>query len=208
MRKIWIRTLAVAVIGLAVTMTSCIYKNGDVVINETVCVNLDEVQTTGTFSSFVVCDKFKEALERKLNEQQRHKKDVKSIHMVSATFKTMAVKPHDWRVTGDVDIARQDVSGGPYEDGPATLVVFDNQSLKDLKGRPTDADLLEDGVEVVNNALEALLNDEDPRLILLIENESVSPTPTTQTPMEFKLLVCVKFQMVVDMKRDHHRGKP
>lgn len=199
MRAIWIRALVIAVVGMMLGLSSCIFRNGDLVLNETVCVNLEETQTTGTFSTFVVVDKFKEVLEHKLKENGRGKRDVKSIHMVSATFKTMAVKPHDWTVTGDIDIARQDTPGGPYEDGPATLVAFENQSLKDLKGRPTDADLLADGVAVVDRALQTLLVEEDPRMVLLVENESVSPTPSTSDPMQFKVLVCVNFQMVVDL---------
>lgn len=199
MKYVWTRAILLAVLSTTLAMSSCVFQNGDLVINEVVCVNLDEYQTTGTFSTFVVVDKFKEALEHKLKEHGRGKKDVKSIHMVSATFKTMSVKPHDWNVTADIDIARQDVPDGPYEDGPATLVVFSNQSLKALKGKPTDATLLSDGVAVVDRALQALLTGADPRMVLLVENETVNPTPSTNDPMEFKVLVCVNFQMVVDL---------
>jgi len=200
MRTIWIRTLVIAVVGIMLGgFTSCVFQNGDLVLNETVCVNIEETQTDGNFSTFVVVDDFKEALEKKLAENGKGKKDVKSIHMVSATFKTIQVTPHDWNVTGDVSIARQDTEGGPVSDGPGLLVSFDNQSLKALKGSPTDADLVSDGVEVVNRALESLLNGEDPRMILQVDNESTSPTPSTSDPMSFKTRVCVKFQMVVDL---------
>ncbi|MCI0450835.1 MAG: hypothetical protein L0Z51_00420 [Candidatus Latescibacteria bacterium] len=203
MRTILFRVIMIAILGMTLPFTSCIFKNGDVVINESVCVNLEEVQTAGTFTTFAVADKFKEVLERKLEQHSRGKKDVKSIHMVSATFKTTYVKPHDWNVTGDIDIARQDDPDGPMTDGPAPLVVFEDQSLKELRGRPTDADLLSDGVDLVDRALESLLNDEDPRLILLVENETVSPTPSESDPMEFKVRVCVNFQMVIDLgKKD------
>lgn len=203
MKHVWTQALVIAATGAMLAMTSCVFKNGDLVLNETVCVNLDEVQTTGEFSTFVVVDKFKDVLERKLKENGRGKRDVKSIHMVSATFKTMAVKPHDWNVNAEIDIARQDVPNGPYEDGPAPFVVFEDQSLKALKGRPTDADMLADGVALVDRALESLLDEEDPRLVLLVENDSVTPTPSPSDPMEFKVLVCVKFQMIVDLGRKH-----
>lgn len=198
MKHVWTKALAGAAVTMMLASSGCVLENGDLVITENVCVTLTEVQTTGTFSTFAVVDKFKEALERKLHENGSSKKSVKSIHMVSAAFKTMEVTPHDWNVTGDIDIARQDVPGGSYEDGPATLVAFDNQSLIGLTGKPTDADLLVDGVLVVNRALEALLADEDPRLVLLVENETVSPTPSESDPMGFQLLVCVQFQMVVE----------
>jgi len=199
MRTNLIRISMIAILGMTLALSSCIFKNGDVVINETVSVNLEEEQTTGQFTTFAVADKFKDVLERKLEQHGRGKKDVKSIHMTSATFKTMSIKPHDWTVTGDIHIARQDDPEGPYDDGPAPLVVFEDQSLKDLKGRPTDADLLDDGVDLVDRALADLLDEEDPRLILLVENETVEPTPSDGDPMEFKVRVSVNFQMVVDM---------
>jgi hypothetical protein len=200
MRTIWIRTLVIAVVGITLGgFTSCVFQNGDLVLNEMVCVNIEETQTDGSFSTFVVVEDFKEALEKKLEQNGNKVGDIQSIHMVSATFKTMSVQPHDWTLTGDVSIARQDTEGGAITDGPALLVSFDNQSLKDLRGRPTDADLVSGGVEVVNRALEALLNGEDPRLILQVDNESASPVPSESDPMSFKVRVCVNFQMVVEV---------
>ena len=199
MRTIWTRALVIAIAGMSLGLSSCIFQNGDLVLNETICVNLEETQTTGTFTTFAVADKFKDVLERKLKENGSGKRDVKSIHMVSATFKTMAVKPHDWTVNADINIARQDVPGDPYSDGPGLLVVFEDQSLKGLKGQPTDADLLPDGVAVVDRALQSLLEDQDPRLVLVLDSASVTPTPSTTDPMEFKIMVCVNFQMVVDL---------
>ncbi len=206
MKHVWQKPIAIAAIAavtVILAMSGCIFRNGDLVINETICANIDEVETTGEFTTFTVVDKFKDVLERKLEQHGRGKKDVKSIHMVSATFKTMAVKDHDWVVTGDINIARQDVPDGPFDDGPAPLVVFEDQSLRELKGRPTDADLLSDGVDLIDRALESLLLEEDPRLVLLVENETVDPTPSEADPMEFKVRVCVTFQMVVDLgKKD------
>ena len=118
MRTIWTRALVIAMAGMMLGLSSCILQNGDLVLSETVSVNLEETQTTGTFTTFTVADQFKEVLERKLQENGSGKKDVKSIHMVSATFKTMSVKPHDWTVDADINIARQDVPGDPYSDGP------------------------------------------------------------------------------------------
>lgn len=197
MKHVWTKALASVAVTTMFALSGCVLENGDLVVSENVCVTLEEVQTTGTFSTFAVVDKFEEALERKLKESGNSKKDIKSIHMVSAAFKTMEVTPHDWNFTADIDVARQDVPGGAYEDGPATLVAFEDQSLMGLQGKPTDADLLADGVLVVNRALEALRLGEDPRLVLLVENESVSPTPSETDPMGFQLLVCVQFQMVV-----------
>jgi len=198
MKHLCARLLVTAVVASMLAMVGCVYNNTDLVLNENVCVNLEEIQTTGTFSTFAVADQFKERLENKLKENGKKLSDVKSIHMTSGTFKSMAVKPHDWRVTADIDIARQDTPGGEYEDGPASFVHFVNKSLKSLSGAPTDAQLDAAGVELVNDALAALVAGEDPRLVLIVNNETVTPTPSESDPMEFKILACVKFQIVVD----------
>jgi hypothetical protein len=205
MRKFGAGLLVTVALGTLIAASGCVYDRGDMVINETICVNFDQEITSSSFSTFVVCDKFKEELVEELTEHGRELTDVKSIHMVSGTYKTMAVTHHDWRFTGDVLIARQDdPNGSGYTDGPASFTSFENQSLKRLRGKPTDADLNEDGVELVDRALESLLDGEDPRLILIVENDSVSPEPSESDPMEFKLKTCVKFQAILKNK---HKGK-
>lgn len=202
MKHLCAKLLVVAIVGVMLAMVGCVYDESDLVITESVCVNFDQTITTGSFSTFVVADKFKETLLAELEAHGKTLDDIESIHMVSGTFKTMVVtgaNKHDWLITADVSIGRQDDPSGPYTDGPAALVSFDNQSLQALKGAPTDADLIAAGVDVVNNALEALLNGEDPRLVLVVDNESISPTPSTSDPMDFKLLTCVKFQAIVNM---------
>lgn len=202
MKNVCAKLLMVAIVGVMLAAAGCVYDESDLVITEQVCVNFDQTITTGSFSTFVVCDKFRETLLVELAAHNKTLDDIESIHMVSGTFKTMAVtgaRRHDWFVTADVSIARQDDPGDPVTDGPASFVSFDNQSLQALKGAPTDADLHSDGVELVNRALQALLDGENPRLVLVVDNGSISPTPSTSDPMDFKLLTCVKFQAIVDM---------
>jgi hypothetical protein len=197
MKHLCARLLVIAALGSLLASAGCVLNNSDLVITDNVCVNLQEVQTTGTFSSFTVCDKFRDQLEKKLAAYGKSKKDVKSIHMVGATFKAVSVKPHDWMVTADIDIARQDTPGGAYDDGPAPFVSFDNQSLKGLTGAPNQADMHADGVTLVNDALAALVAGGDPRLVLIVNNESVTPTPSESDPMEFRVETCVRFQAVI-----------
>jgi hypothetical protein len=198
MKQLCARLLVIAVAGGLLASAGCVYNNTDLVITENVCVNLEETQTTDNFGTFVVADKFAEQLEKKLKEYGKSTKDVKAIHMTSATFKAMSVKPHDWVVDCNIEIGRQDVEAGPFEDGPAPFVTFTDQSLKALTGAPNQADMAADGVDVVNRALASLLNGEDPRMVMLVKNESVTPVPSVSDPMEFKILACVKFQIVVD----------
>lgn len=194
--------LTVALVILAAA-SGCFYDHGDMVLNETVCVTFDQEITSGSFSTFVVCDQFKAELVAELTRNGRDLEDVKSIHMVSGTYKTQAITGHDWKVTAQIYIARQDdPSASGYSDGPALFTSFDQQSLKKLRGSPKDADLESDGVELVDRALESLLDGEDPRLVLIVENDSVSPEPSESDPMEFKLKTCVKFQAILKTTRE------
>jgi hypothetical protein len=205
MKHLSARLLVIAVLGVMIAMVGCVYEGTEVVVTEIVCVNLDQTITTGSFSTFAVCDLFKQRLMAKLDESGYELDDVQSVHMVSATFKVMALDPkdHDWKLTGDISIGRMDDPNGSYTDGPEFLTSFNNTSLKSLKGAPTNAQLNADGVEVINNALDALRSGEDPRLVLVVDNATIMPTPSSSDPMEFKLLTCVKFQAVVDTSDDN-----
>jgi hypothetical protein len=202
MNQLCTRLLGIAMLGtLLATAPGCVLNNSDVVIQETVCVTLDEYQTTGTFESFVVCDQFKAALLAALEANNMTLSDVRRISMKSGSFQTSNVTPHDWNVTADINIARQDVVSGPFDDGPAAFVSFTNQSLEAIKLGAPAVKLNQTGVNLVNRALESLLAGEDPRLVLLVENEAVVPTPSVSDPLQFTLEACVEFQAVVRKKK-------
>ena len=205
MKQLCARLLVIAALGVLLATVGCIVNKTDLVITDNICVNIDEHETTGTFTTFTVDDKFKDQLEKKLKEYGKSTKDVKSIHMIAGTFKTLSVKPHDWNVTGNIDIARQDTPGGAYDDGPAPFTSFNNQSLKALTGKPTDATLDAAGVALVDRALAALVAGADPRMVLIVNGETVTPTPSPSDPMDFKIEACVRFQTVIaGDKGGHH----
>ena len=205
MKHLCARLLVIAVLGGLLASAGCVVDNSDLVITDKVCVTIDEVQTDGEFSTFVVVDDFKDALNKKLEQYGKTPKDVKSIHMVSGTFKSVKVDDHDWTVSAVVNIARQDDPNEAYTDGPAPLVVFEDQSLEDLKGQPADLDAA--GVAIVNEALDDLLNGDDPRLVMIVSNESVDPTPTSDDPMAFTTTACVQFQIVITGNVSNAGGK-
>ena len=196
MKQLCARLLVIAVFGSLLATAGCVLNGSDLVITDNVCVDIDEVQTTGSFTTFAVAGTFKEQLDKKLKENGKSPKDVKSIHMVGATFKTVKVDgSHDWTVDADIDIARDDNGDSTFEDGPSPLVAFEDQSLQALKGQ--SATLLADGVALVDRALADLLTGDDPQLVLLVRNEDVSPDPSESDPMAFTSKACVKFQIVI-----------
>ena len=198
MKQLCARLLVIAVFGSLLAAPGCVLNGSDLVITDNVCVDIDEVQTDGSFTTFAVAETFKEQLEKKLKENGKSPKDVKSIHMVGASFKTVKVDgSHDWEVDADIDIARDDNGDSSFEDGPAPLVAFEDQSLQALTGKPNTPALLADGVALVDRALADLLTGDDPRLILLVRNEDVSPDPSESDPLAFTTTACVKFQIVI-----------
>ena len=202
MKQLCTRLLGIALLGSSLVMApGCVLNNSDVVIKETVCVTLDEYQTTGTFESFLVCDQFKAQLMAALQANNLQLSDVRKITMKSGTFQTSNVAPHDWNVTADINIARQDVVDGPFEDGPAAFVSFVNQSLEGIQIGAPEVKLSHTGVNLVNRALESLIDGEDPRLVLLVQNETVAPTPSGSDPLQFTLEACVEFQAVVKKQK-------
>jgi hypothetical protein len=197
MKQLCARLLVIAALGVMLAFAGCITSQSDLVVTDEICANIVEHETTGSFSTFTVVDDFKAQLEAALEKAGKKSADVKSIHMISATFSTQSVSPKDATATADIQIARQDTPGGGYEDGPADFVTFDNTLLTSLRGNPTDAEMNADGVALVDRALAALLDGQDPRLVLIVNNETITPTPTESNPLDFRVRACVRFQAVV-----------
>ena len=198
MKQLCARLLVIAALGVLLATAGCIMNQSDLVVTDEISVNVSDHETTGTFSTFTVVDDFKDQLEKALAKAGKKTTDVKSIHMIGATFKAIAVSPQDTRATADITIGRQDVS-----DGPAAFVHFNNTLLKSLQGKPTDAQMDAAGVALVDRALAALLGGADPTLVLTVNNETVTPTPSAGSPLDFTVRVAVRFQAVVSGTPKH-----
>ena len=192
MKQLCAKLLVIAALGMLLATAGCITSQSDLVVTDVISANIVEHETTGSFSTFTVVDDFKIQLEKALEKAGKKSADVKSIHMIGATFQTMSISPKDARATADITIARQDVS-----DGPAAFVSFNNTLLKSLQGKPTDAVMNADGVALVDRVLADLLEGGDPTLVLTVNNETITPTPTPEAPLDFTVRVNVKFQAVI-----------
>jgi hypothetical protein len=192
MKQLCARLLVIAALGMLLATAGCITSQSDLVVTDVISANITEHETTGTFSTFTVVSDFKDQLEKALAKSGKKTTDVKSIHMIGATFSTQSVSPKDATATADITISRQDVS-----DGPAAFVSFDNTLLTSLRGAPTDATMNADGVALVDRALADLLAGSDPVLVLTVNNETITPTPTPDAPLDFRVRVNVTFQAVV-----------
>lgn len=201
MKKFVVLLAVAAAVCLAAVFTSCIYDEqlGQLVVTEKICVNFEQTETDGVFDDRRVAPQFRERIDAILEENGATYDDLVSLSVVGGTYKLVVMKGHDWRVTADVSVFRRDVTPGPVMDGPEHLLSFTNQSIAALKGKPTTADLDEDGVDLLNRALEDLLAGEDPMIWLELENTSINPVPSSSDPLELRFLACVQFQAVIDV---------
>jgi hypothetical protein len=201
MNKTMLKILVLSAIGAAALMSGCIYDppTGTAVVTEKVVVQFSEYREIPTIGSAVVADDFKQKLMDELYENGYELEDVQTISMVSGSYKV--TKPskaaHDWTITGTVTMKRQDVPMGPVTDGPANFINMFNQSLKAAKGKPVVANLNAAGVGVVNRALAAILEGENPRLIITMDSSNVTPAPSAADPLDFQWLCEVTFQAVI-----------
>jgi len=198
MKTSFLSLLLVAMVCLTAVTTSCIYdpQTGTVVISETICVNMHEYETDGNIGSRAVCDKFRQKLMDRIADYGATLDDIDDISVVSASYKLATLKgtKHDWVVSADVNLHRDDVV-----DGPEMLTSFSNQSVGDLKGPFTAAVLDGDGVALIDRALDDLLEGMDPIIIVTLDGFSIAPTPSMSDPFEFNWVACVTFQAVVDV---------
>jgi hypothetical protein len=119
-------SLSLAIACLIAVMTSCIYDphRGELVVSEIVCVEFDQYEEDGEIEARVICDQFREKLLQKLEENGLTLDDVKDIRVRKAFYQVTDLKGHDWNFAFNVKVERGDV-----EDGPRTLIRFQEQSL-------------------------------------------------------------------------------
>ena len=201
MNKTMLKMLVLSAIGAAALMSGCIYDppSGTAVLTEKVVVQFSEYREIPTIGSAVVADDFQEKLMQKLEENGYELEDVQKITMVSGSYKVSkpSKAPHDWVITGNVTISRQDDPMAPPTSGPSPFIDMFNQSLKAAKGKPVRASLNAEGVALVDRALAGLLEGMNPRLIIAMNSSNITPPPSASDPLDFQWLCEVTFQAVI-----------
>lgn len=200
MRRVLTPLVIVATVCWLTALSGCIYDelNSQWIVEENVCVNIEDIATSEDLSARVVCDLFRQRLMDRLFEEGLTLDDVESVSLVSGRYKLVTMKGHDWTVDGMVRLSRQDDPGNPPTEGPVPFVEFDDQSIHALKGTFTPAVMESEGVDLLNDALADILEGGDPRVVLDLDDIVITPAPTEQDPMEFKFLACVRVQAIIN----------
>jgi hypothetical protein len=154
------------------------------------CVQFDEVRTSVPFSTEVVSDLFAEQFLASLAAQGLTADDLGLIRMTGGSYALKGnIQGHDWVITSRVDVQRQ---GGIFPFEPFVNTTTTN--LKGLKGKGENADLNQEGVNIIDVALEDLVNGGDPVLLVKMVATEVVPAPSPQDPMIFTWQACIEVQ--------------
>ena len=171
----------------------------EAVINDWMVVPFYEYRTSPDIDSEAVCDQTKEAFLDLLDRNNVAPEDVVSAHLVKGRYNvTRIASNHDWTIEGKVMVYRQDDPAGDVTDGPAMFIKWSRESLgKIMRNPPTPARTWKDGVDVMDDAMMALLNGEDPRIVLTFRCEDIIPAPSEAHPLEFDWEAHARIQLVV-----------
>ena len=214
MRKSFVRIALIPAICLLVIASGCqfsdffgpVFKKGGQgkgggggagpgVFASQYCVQFDEVHTNGdTFATELVCDQFATQLLQSLAAEGLTPADIKAIRMVSGSFSLKGnPQGHDWTISSRVDVMRQ---GGIFTD---ILVNQTTLNLSDLKGKGEGANLNQEGVNIVDQALSDTVNGGNPILLVTMVGTDVTPTPSTSDPLIFTWTACIDVQAELNL---------
>ena len=182
--------------GLLVCLSSCIMEDRTVefVVTHETCATFDVSSGTASFvvpASVYLADEINPAL----SDNDVAREDIVTVRVVSASYGvtgfTAPSPPHDWHITGSVSVERYDV-----DDGPATLLNYTDESVQDAYGKHIPASLNTDGVEIVNRALDDFIAGGNPVLVFKLNNDAVSPAPSSADQIVFSWKPCVVLHIV------------
>jgi len=184
---------AAATAILAALATGCIMEEVgvDIVIRDTYCMDFPEYHETETFTTPDTLN-LAEELNQVLDDQGLERAQLVDGAMFTVTYEVTEAPVHDWDLTGTITVERLDVAGDTE-----IVVNYTSQSLLAAYGTPIFADLNEDGVDLVNDAIQDYINGQNPVLLFKIENGDCDPSPNSGDPLEFEWEACVYYYAVI-----------
>jgi hypothetical protein len=185
--------MVLLLVGLVVGASNCVMEDRiiQVVVTNESCADFDVSATAVSFANSVIVD-YASEIDQALQDNDVSRSDIISAKIVSVSYGVTAFsQSHDWNITGAINVARIDV-----QDGPAAVFNYTSQSVSDALGKSLPANLIPDGVGVLNRALEAYVAGGSPILQFEVANGGVSPTPSQLNPIAFSWKTCIVTQIV------------
>jgi len=171
----------------------------DVVFLHSTCVDFEQLEDSETFTTTETVD-YADEIDGILADNDIEKSDISQAHVVSASYEvTDFAHTHDWVISGEITVRRTDVAGPT-----ATIVEYTSESVQATLNNRTPATLVQEGVDLLNDALDDYLGGEMPVLEFAVVSGTgdVDPTPTPQDMMEFDWTACIAFHIVATVTTD------
>jgi hypothetical protein len=194
MKRIRSKSIVMLVFLAALLSSSCITEETPVelVLTDHICAEFQEIRTNANYADSAIVD-CAARLDDILADNGYSRSDIKSAKISSASFEVKQfAHSHDWTITGSVSIRRTDVAYGPE-----VLLNYNEQSIAEALGNPVPVDLNQDGVDLLNEALEDYLNGYNPQIVFTVVNGSVKPIPSESDTLQFDWEACLITQVVV-----------
>jgi hypothetical protein len=188
-------------LAFAVSGSDCLLYNKvlDVVYVHSTCVDFVQAEDSEEFTTPEVVD-YADEIDQILDDNDISKSDIVAAHVVSASYEvTDFSQAHDWIISGEITVRRTDVSGPT-----ATIVEYTSQSVEAALGVRTPAVLVQEGVDLLNDALDDYLDGGMPVLEFTVVSSTgdVEPDPSPQDVMEFEWRACIAFHIVATVTTD------
>jgi hypothetical protein len=198
MRTISVKILALLLIGLLLGGAGCVLEDKviELVVTGQTCADFEENEDSANWNHPVPVN-YAEQIDEILADNGLNRTDINLAKVKKATYTVLDFShTHDWNVSGTITVERVDKPQGPF-----ALVNYTDQSLEAALGVDIPAELNEDGVDLLNEALQDYIDGMQhafPELIFEVVNDGVSPEPTFQDPIVFDWEACIHIQVVVD----------
>lgn len=184
---------ASALTALVAIGTGCILEDTgvEIVIKDTYCMTFAEDHASETFTTPYAIDLAQE-LDQALDDNGLEREQLVRGAMIVATYTVTDAPAHDWTIGGSITVERTDVV-----EGPEPVIDYASQSLMAAYGDTILADLNEDGVNLINDAIDDYIAGQNPMLLFKVQNGDCSPTPSESDRLIFEWEACVLYYAVI-----------
>ena len=162
----------------------------EVVVTGETCAQFPENHESEQYTTPVIVD-YASRINTVLEDNDLDREDIAEAKVMSASYRVTAFEhEHDWTISGFITVER-------LGDGvPETIIDYAGVSLLAAQASAINASLNEDGVQVVNQALQDYIDGGYPMLRFEVNNGSVTPAPSAADPIVFAWEACIKIHVL------------
>ena len=200
MQRIINTAALLALIFVVAGLNGCLEdRETEIVLNDENCETFDEYRTAENYTTPYILDIAAE-VDALLADNDVSREQILDAFLVSASYEITDFPHgelyHDWDFAGVITIERIG-SGNP----PDTLLDYrDYITVSDaVVGDKTYVILHDDGVTVINEALDDFITGADPVLRIVVATGDIEPDPSISDPLVFSWEFCLFIQVITTL---------